>query len=150
MWRLILIFSLVLTSCGAPAAAPVPTWTPEATRRIAITIEVAPTPTATAIPTPTLAATATLTPTRTATPTTIPTKVPTKVPTRRPTLPPAARPLLPTATRAPIVQPTTAAPQVPAGATAICVDGTYSFSQHRRGTCSHHGGVRTWLANLPP
>lgn len=33
---------------------------------------------------------------------------------------------------------------VPAGATAQCTDGTYSFSQHRRGTCSHHGGVRTW------
>ena len=34
---------------------------------------------------------------------------------------------------------------VPAGATAQCVDGTYSFSQHRRGTCSHHGGVVEWL-----
>ncbi len=33
--------------------------------------------------------------------------------------------------------------QVPAGATARCVDGTYSFSQSRRGTCSHHGGVST-------
>jgi Protein of unknown function (DUF3761) len=22
-----------------------------------------------------------------------------------------------------------------------CADGTYSFSQHRSGTCSHHGGV---------
>jgi hypothetical protein len=29
----------------------------------------------------------------------------------------------------------------PAGATAQCADGTYSFSQHRSGTCSHHGGV---------
>jgi hypothetical protein len=34
---------------------------------------------------------------------------------------------------------------VPAGATAQCGDGTYSFSQHGRGTCSHHGGVATWL-----
>ena len=33
----------------------------------------------------------------------------------------------------------------PAGATAICRDGTYSDSQHRRGTCSHHGGVKVWL-----
>ncbi|MDB5099059.1 MAG: type 3 domain protein [Cyanobacteria bacterium RYN_339] len=33
----------------------------------------------------------------------------------------------------------------PAGATAQCNDGTYSFSQHHRGTCSHHGGVRAWL-----
>jgi|SRR5579872_530026 len=34
--------------------------------------------------------------------------------------------------------------QVPAGATAQCADGTYSFSQSRSGTCSHHGGVATW------
>jgi hypothetical protein len=34
---------------------------------------------------------------------------------------------------------------VPAGASARCRDGTYSFSEHRRGTCSHHGGVATWL-----
>ncbi len=33
----------------------------------------------------------------------------------------------------------------PAGATAICRDGTYSFSTHRRGTCSGHGGVQAWL-----
>jgi hypothetical protein len=34
---------------------------------------------------------------------------------------------------------------VPAGATAQCADGTYSFSAHRQGTCSHHGGVAKWL-----
>lgn len=34
---------------------------------------------------------------------------------------------------------------VPNGATAQCRDGSYSFSQHRRGTCSHHGGVAKWL-----
>lgn len=33
----------------------------------------------------------------------------------------------------------------PAGATAQCNDGTYSDSQHRSGTCSHHGGVAAWL-----
>jgi hypothetical protein len=33
----------------------------------------------------------------------------------------------------------------PKGATARCRDGTYSFSQSRRGTCSHHGGVAKWL-----
>ncbi|HZQ17085.1 MAG TPA: DUF3761 domain-containing protein [Terriglobales bacterium] len=33
----------------------------------------------------------------------------------------------------------------PAGATAQCRDGTYSFSKSRRGTCSHHGGVAKWL-----
>ena len=36
---------------------------------------------------------------------------------------------------------------IPAGATAICGDGTYSFSMHRSGTCSHHGGVAEWLSN---
>ena len=34
---------------------------------------------------------------------------------------------------------------VPTGATALCRDGTYSFSRSRRGTCSHHGGVARWL-----
>ncbi len=34
---------------------------------------------------------------------------------------------------------------VPAGASAQCRDGSYSFSQSRRGTCSHHGGVAEWL-----
>jgi hypothetical protein len=33
----------------------------------------------------------------------------------------------------------------PPGATARCRDGTYSFSKHRSGTCSHHGGVAGWL-----
>jgi len=33
----------------------------------------------------------------------------------------------------------------PDGASAECYDGTYSFSQSRRGTCSHHGGVKKWL-----
>lgn len=33
----------------------------------------------------------------------------------------------------------------PAGASAQCEDGTYSFSQSRRGTCSSHGGVAVWL-----
>jgi hypothetical protein len=33
----------------------------------------------------------------------------------------------------------------PKGATAQCRDGSYSFSQHRRGTCNHHGGVAKWL-----
>jgi hypothetical protein len=32
----------------------------------------------------------------------------------------------------------------PAGATAKCRDGAYSFSENHRGTCSHHGGVGEW------
>ncbi|AHI63150.1 DUF3761 domain-containing protein [Burkholderia thailandensis] len=34
--------------------------------------------------------------------------------------------------------------RVPEGATARCRDGAYSFSRHRRGTCSGHGGVAAW------
>jgi hypothetical protein len=34
---------------------------------------------------------------------------------------------------------------VPAGATAECVDGYYSFSQTASGTCSDHDGVYQWL-----
>jgi hypothetical protein len=30
--------------------------------------------------------------------------------------------------------------------TAVCRDGTLSYSQHRSGTCSHHGGVARWGA----
>lgn len=39
----------------------------------------------------------------------------------------------------------TADGQPPAGASAKCRDGTFSFSRHRQGTCSHHGGVADWL-----
>ena len=43
------------------------------------------------------------------------------------------------------VQSPTRYSSAPRGATARCVDGTYSFSKNRRGTCSHHGGVAEWL-----
>lgn len=43
------------------------------------------------------------------------------------------------------VQSPVQAPAPPAGATAKCKDGSYSFSQHRSGTCSGHGGVAQWL-----
>ena len=32
----------------------------------------------------------------------------------------------------------------PRGWSAVCGDGSYSFSEHHRGTCSHHGGVSRW------
>jgi hypothetical protein len=35
--------------------------------------------------------------------------------------------------------------KAPQGATAQCRDGSYSFSRHRSGTCSGHGGVGNWL-----
>lgn len=34
--------------------------------------------------------------------------------------------------------------KAPAGASAKCGDGSYSFSQSHRGTCSRHGGVAEW------
>ena len=43
------------------------------------------------------------------------------------------------------VQSPTRYNSAPAGATALCRDGTYSFSRNSRGTCSHHGGVAKWL-----
>jgi hypothetical protein len=35
----------------------------------------------------------------------------------------------------------TPAPAHPSGATAKCNDGTFSYSAHHSGSCSHHGGV---------
>lgn len=49
------------------------------------------------------------------------------------------------ATRRPAPRKTTHAPAYPAGASAVCRDGSISFSAHRQGTCSHHGGVAKWL-----
>jgi len=31
------------------------------------------------------------------------------------------------------------------GATARCADGTFSYSEHASGTCSHYGGVAVWI-----
>lgn len=43
------------------------------------------------------------------------------------------------------VQAPTRYNKAPLGATAVCPDGSYSFSRSRSGTCSHHGGVASWL-----
>ncbi len=43
-----------------------------------------------------------------------------------------------------VQRPKTAA-TAPLGATARCRDGTYSFSEHASGACSHHGGVARWI-----
>ncbi len=131
-----------------------------------------PTPTITYSPTPTDSPTPTVSPTPDETPTPTITKTPTKVPTRIPTRVPTKKIIYPTATPIP-TKASTAVPtygssglsnddtyinsrgvevrspaysdSVPPGASAICRDGTYSFSQSRRGTCSHHGGVAQWL-----
>jgi hypothetical protein len=47
-----------------------------------------------------------------------------------------------------VLRPVVAA-VAPDGASARCKDSTYSFSQHRSGTCSGHKGVAQWL-NKPP
>jgi hypothetical protein len=48
------------------------------------------------------------------------------------------RDLLPTHCPSTTTQPNV---QPPVDASAMCADGTYSFSRHSSGTCSHHGGV---------
>jgi serine/threonine protein kinase, bacterial len=37
-----------------------------------------------------------------------------------------------------------------AGASAVCADQSWSYSKHRSGTCSSHGGVHWWTGNLGP
>jgi serine/threonine-protein kinase len=58
-----------------------------------------------------------------------------------------------------VAKPVVAAPVRPAdpyaaakaaGASAVCADGTWSYSKTRSGTCSRHGGVHWWTGNLGP
>ena len=44
-----------------------------------------------------------------------------------------------------VPRPSTDPTLEPGGPTAICNDGTYSYSENASGTCSHHGGVAQWL-----
>lgn len=48
-----------------------------------------------------------------------------------------------------VVAPTGLAARTASGPTAQCRDGTYSYSAHRRGTCSWHHGVSVWLRRVP-
>jgi hypothetical protein len=104
--------------------------------------------------------TASATPTVTVTPSVVPsaspvtTITPNKVvaaPVRTPTPVPASVPTSSTGgdgytnSDGNYVPSPTQADVAPAGATAQCRDGSYSFSQHRSGTCSYHGGVANWL-----
>ena len=83
-------------------------------------------------------------PTEITVPTIIPASISTYIPTMTPTI---FIYVLPT------VAPMSSS--YPASITAICSDGTYSDSTHVQGTCSQHGGVKTWihypssLANTP-
>lgn len=117
----------------------IPTATPTATATSTATPTITFTPTNTATITPTF--TATLTPTITNTPTI------TLTPTRT-TRPTDTR--MPTTTTGVIIGGGSSGDTtIPEGVTAICKDGTYSYSQHRSGTCSGHGGVAQWI-NPPP
>jgi hypothetical protein len=46
-----------------------------------------------------------------------------------------------------IPDPSSGGGGAPAGATAQCRDGDYSYSTHHSGTCSGHGGVSQWLTS---
>lgn len=63
-----------------------------------------------------------------------------------PAQPPGQNPSQGSGTSQPPTQDSGSAPvsDVPAGATAKCVDGTYSYSATHSGTCSHHKGVAIW------
>jgi hypothetical protein len=61
-------------------------------------------------------------------------------PTPAPSPPPTAEPR-----PSPTPAPAPAAGSDPSSATAQCQDGSYSYSAHRSGTCSHHGGVARWI-----
>ena len=86
-----------------------------------------------------------------------PTQKPTATPTPKPTATPTIQYIPPTATPTPIVQQQTSTStnaeqgnsptgsingSVPAGATALCNDGSYSYAEHHQGACSQHGGVK--------
>ena len=43
------------------------------------------------------------------------------------------------------VRPAPKAQAHPAGATAVCRDGTFSYAAHHQGACSHHGGALKFL-----
>jgi hypothetical protein len=75
------------------------------------------------------------------------TKAPVVVPPPAPTAKPPAQP----ATAAPVAPAPTVDPVADAkakGATAICADGSLSFSKTRSGTCSGNGGVHWWTGNV--
>ena len=130
-----------------PPAAPPPARPAQLTAAPSPTT--APTPAVRAAPTPTRrAVVATATPTPTPAPTTAVAQ-PTRTQPHAVEAPPA-----PGATsgddyyvnsRGKRVRRPVFSDSAPAGATARCRDGSYSFSQSRRGTCSHHGGVAAWL-----
>ena len=79
---------------------------------------------------------------------TLPTAKPSATPSPAPTDAPSEPAVTPKPV-APEPTPTDAeAAAKAAGATAICADGTWSYSPTRSGTCSGHGGVHWWTGNV--
>jgi hypothetical protein len=83
------------------------------------------------------------------TPSPTPTHPPSPSPSPTPTLAPSPPPPAP-ATSAPVASTDPYPAATAAGASAVCADGSWSFSKTRSGTCSHHGGVHWWTGNLGP
>ena len=77
----------------------------------------------------------------TASPTITQTATPTPTPTQTPTSTPIAPP---TQASQPAIRADYLAELRAEGVSAICNDGTLSYSRHRSGTCSYHEGVREW------
>jgi Protein of unknown function (DUF3761) len=137
------------TGTAAPSVADSPT-SGQSTSGIASSPSAHPVPPAVASPSasPSTTALAPPTPARTVAPPPATTQPPRPPATTQPPRPPATTqpPRPPATTQAPVEAPPAPLPSgPPAGATALCNDGTYSFSQHHQGTCSHHGGVAQWL-----
>jgi len=80
----------------------------------------------------------------TATATTVPTASPTPAPTPLTAQPPAA----PAAVQPALANADPYPAATAAGASAVCADRSWSYSKHRSGTCSSHGGVHWWTGNL--
>ena len=101
------------------------------------------------LPTPTITPSPTFTLTPSSTPTVTPSVTPTFTATFTQTAT-ATTTFTPTSTAVAFIIPWTGPTYDPhQNATALCNDGTYSYSQHRSGTCAHHDGVKRWI-NKPP
>jgi len=97
------------------------------------------------LPTPTITPSPTFTLTPSSTPTVTPSSTPTFTPTFTQTATTTAT-FTPTTTSVALIIPRTGPTYDPLqGVTAICKDGSYSYSKHRSGTCAHHGGVKRWI-----
>ena len=140
-FSLVCVFALLFWSTTTPQ----PVQDTSGIRSLALTSAwIAQTQTAVSLPTYTLLPSLTPTFTPAFTPAETPTAspVPTTADTATP-LPTLIPTSLPTLTLAPYVPP--AQPIYPSNLTAICNDGTYSYSKTASGTCSRHGGVNIWV-----